>query len=76
VGLPESDIPLALLMFNVGVETGQLLFIAAVLAVIALLKRLPIAAPAGAWRVLPYTIGGVAAYWTIERVFSFIPLSA
>jgi len=47
-----------------------------VLAVIALLKRLPIAAPAGAWRVLPYTIGGVAAYWTIERVFSFIPLTA
>ncbi len=32
VGLPEGHIPLALLFFNVGVEVGQLLFIAAVLA--------------------------------------------
>ena len=66
--------PLALLMFNVGVETGQLLFIAVVLSLIALLKRLPLSTPQGAWQVVPYSIGGLAAYWTIDRVLSFLPV--
>jgi hydrogenase/urease accessory protein HupE len=73
IGLPQQEIPLALLMFNVGVETGQLMFIAAVLALFAVLKRLPITLPQGAWRVLPYSIGSIAAYWTIDRVMSFLP---
>jgi len=73
IGLPQQEIPLALLMFNVGVETGQLMFIAAVLTLFALLKRLPVTLPQGAWRVLPYSIGSIAAYWTIDRVMSFIP---
>ena len=73
IGLPQQEIPLALLMFNVGVETGQLMFIVAVLALFAVLKRLPVTLPQGAWRVLPYSIGGIAAYWTIDRVMSFMP---
>ena len=75
IGLPQHEVPLALLMFNVGVETGQLLFIAVVISLIALLKRLPVSAPQGAWRALPYSIGGIAAYWTIDRVVSFVPLA-
>ena len=75
IGLPQQEIPLALLMFNVGVETGQLMFIAAVLALFAVLKRLPVTLPQGAWRVLPYSIGGIAAYWTIDRVMSFMPFA-
>ncbi|UCC57193.1 MAG: HupE/UreJ family protein [Gammaproteobacteria bacterium] len=75
IGVPQHEVPLALFMFNVGVETGQLLFIAAVLSLIALLKRLPLTAPHGAWRLLPYSIGGVAAYWTIDRVMSFMPFA-
>lgn len=71
VGLPESDIPLALLMFNVGVETGQLLFVAAVVAIREVLNRLPLSWPEGSWRILPYTIGGIASFWVIERVGSF-----
>jgi hypothetical protein len=74
IGLPQHEIPLALLMFNVGVETGQLLFIAVVLSLIALLKRLPLSTPQGAWQVVPYSIGGLAAYWTIDRVLSFLPV--
>jgi HupE / UreJ protein len=74
IGVPQAEVPLALLMFNVGVETGQLLFIAVVLVLLALLKRLPLTAPEGAWRVAPYTIGGLAAFWTIQRVMSFMPL--
>jgi hypothetical protein len=75
IGVPQHEVPLALLMFNVGVETGQLLFIAVVLSLIAMLKRLPLTAPQGAWRVLPYGIGGLAAFWTIDRVLSFMPLA-
>jgi hydrogenase/urease accessory protein HupE len=72
IGVPQHEVPLALLMFNVGVETGQLIFIAVVMCLIALLKRLPLTAPQGAWRVMPYSIGSVAAFWTIQRVGSFI----
>ena len=72
IGVPQHEVPLALFMFNVGVETGQLLFIAVVLSLIAVLKRLPLTAPQGAWRVLPYSIGSVAAFWTIQRVGSFM----
>jgi hypothetical protein len=66
---------LALLMFNVGVETGQLLFITVVLSLIAVLKKLPFTMPQGAWRLIPYGIGSVAAFWTIERVASFLPVA-
>ena len=71
IGVPQHEVPLALFTFNVGVETGQLLFIAVVLSLMALLRRLPLTAPKGAWQLLPYAIGSVAAFWTIERVMSF-----
>jgi hypothetical protein len=72
VGLPEREIPLALLMFNVGVETGQILFVCAVLLLIALLRRVPVRWPAGSWRLMPYAIGCTAAFWTVQRIGSFI----
>ena len=71
VGLPEGHIPVALLFFNLGVEAGQLLFVAVVLAIIG------IAAPASATLAAlgamapPYAIGGVASFWMIERVAAF-----
>jgi hydrogenase/urease accessory protein HupE len=75
VGLPQSAIPVALLFFNVGVEMGQLLFIATVFAVIALARqisrRVAVPQPAWAWRVVPYAIGSLAAFWVIQRVSAF-----
>jgi hydrogenase/urease accessory protein HupE len=75
VGLPQTAIPVALLFFNVGVEVGQLLFIAAILSVMALgrwlIRRAAISQPTWAWRVAPYSIGGVAAFWVIQRVAGF-----
>jgi hydrogenase/urease accessory protein HupE len=72
VGLPQQAIPVALLFFNVGVEVGQLLFIASVLALAAVARRieraLALPRPAWAWRVPAYAIGTIAAYWTIGRV--------
>ncbi len=73
IGLPQQEIPLALLMFNVGVETGQLMFIAVVLSLFALLRRSHVTVPQGAWRILPYTIGSIAAFWVLQRVVSFFP---
>jgi hypothetical protein len=71
VGLPEQAIPVALLFFNVGVEVGQLLFIAGVLLLFALVKRTSIPQPAWAWKVPAYGIGAMATFWTIERVVGF-----
>ena len=77
--MPEGDVWLALLAFNVGVEAGQLLFVAAALTLGAVLSRLvrsPVmrfddpASPVNV--VLAYVIGSVAAYWTIERVWGFL----
>ena len=75
VGLPQNSIPIALLFFNVGVEIGQLLFIAAVLACIAIgrsvARRFAWTAPSWLWRVPPYAIGGVASFWVVERIAAF-----
>jgi len=73
VGLPQTAIPVALLMFNVGVEIGQLLFVAMVLAVGVLFSRLLAREFEWATGVAAYAIGSIAAFWTIERVFSFFP---
>jgi hydrogenase/urease accessory protein HupE len=75
IGLPQNSIPIALLFFNVGVEVGQLLFIASVFAVVMLARQVAsrIALPrlARAWRVPPYAIGSVAAFWVIQRIATF-----
>jgi len=71
VGLPQQAIPLALLFFNVGVELGQLMFIATVLGAAASAQRLPVRAPDWGWRVLPYAIGSIAMFWAIERTLGF-----
>lgn len=68
IGLPAHEIPLALLMFNVGVETGQILFICLVAALWAMVRRAPVFMPGKAWKLAPYSIGGIAAFWVIERV--------
>jgi hydrogenase/urease accessory protein HupE len=72
IGLPQGDVPLALFSFNVGVEVGQLLFMAAVFAVIAaarqIKRRVALPSPTWAWRVVPYAIGSVSAFWLIQRV--------
>jgi hydrogenase/urease accessory protein HupE len=75
VGLPPSSIPVALLFFNVGVEMGQLLFVGFVVAAIAVGSRLGahlrFRHPPWLWRIAPYAIGGLAAFWLVERVAGF-----
>ena len=71
IGLPQGHIPAALLFFNVGVEIGQLLFIAAVLSLIGVLRRIRIRIPRWGELVPPYAIGGLAMFWVIQRVSVF-----
>lgn len=78
VGLPEGEVPLALLAFNLGVEAGQLMFVALVLMVGVFLGRLyPVVMAAarrsGGWgvNVTGYSMGGVSAFWFIERIAEF-----
>lgn len=65
-GLPDGDVPLALLGFNAGVEVGQLLFVGAVLAVRALFAGLGVMSLRWS-RVAVYAMGSLAARWCIER---------
>jgi len=73
VGLPRNDVPLALFAFNVGVELGQLLFIAVVLGLLALARRVPLPHPLTqhALPVASYAIGTLAAFWFVERLSGF-----
>ena len=72
VGLPAGDIPMALLAFNLGVEVGQLLFVAAVALVGRALARLAARLPAWTGALPAYTIGGLAGFWCIERVAAML----
>lgn len=66
-GLPQTQIPLALLFFNIGIEIGQLLFIT-LLFIAALLGRRLLGTSWTRARWLPvYTLGGLSAMWCIER---------
>lgn len=70
-GLPAAHIPTALLFFSLGVETGHLLFVAAVLGFIAIVRRLRFPLPRWIELAPPYVIGSVAMFWTIERIAAF-----
>jgi hydrogenase/urease accessory protein HupE len=69
-GLRRADVPIALFAFNVGIEVGQLLFVALVLVVRALFA--PIAARLPRWglRIPVYAMGSLAAFWWIERTMA------
>ncbi len=71
VGLPQKAIPIALLMFNVGVEVGQLIFVVAALSVTALVARTAARWPRWISYLPPYAIGTVAMFWVIDRVIAF-----
>jgi len=67
VGLPQAAIPKALFFFNVGVEAGQLAFIAVCLSFLYALRRLEIRWPAWSRQVPAYAIGSLAALWFLQR---------
>ena len=72
IGLPQSEIPIALLFFNIGVEIGQLIFVAVVLILEWFMHQIRVTRID--WvRALPaYIIGVIATYWFIERTLSIM----
>lgn len=79
IGLPQTEVPAALLFFNIGVEIGQLIFVVAAIVVFHAVRRaLPIlrslAFPDAlrmVQRPAAYIVGTLALFWTIERVTAF-----
>ena len=83
IGLPQTETPMALLFFNLGVEAGQLIFVTAFFLVAAITRQLLARSAQGsvsaggslfavAQKVVIYGVGIVAAYWMIERTAGFI----
>ncbi|HKJ16211.1 MAG TPA: hypothetical protein VJ984_02535 [Xanthomonadales bacterium] len=60
-------------MFNAGVDLGQLMFIAAILLVKSAYSKLVGVHGDVFTRMSAYSIGSVAAFWTIERIAAFQP---
>jgi hydrogenase/urease accessory protein HupE len=68
IGLPEGEVPAALLAFNLGVETGQLMIVGTVLALLAIAGRMARPALAPGLRIAGYGIGITASYWLVDRL--------
>jgi len=68
VGMPNAEVPLALLMFNVGVELGQLAFVILMLLCYRSLRVLEFGWPRWVDFAPGYAIGSLGAYWTIQRI--------
>jgi len=81
IGLPQTEIPAALLFFNVGVEVGQALFVVGVISILFAgrwierwsVYRDTISTPVLARAKTPfaYMIGSVATFWMIDRISGF-----
>jgi len=67
LGLPKADIPLALLLFNVGVEIGQILFIAVVLVLLSSFRRVDLTLPEWGKPLPLYAMGSISAFWFVSR---------
>ena len=74
IGLPQTEIPLALACFNIGVELGQLAFVGVILILMRVVKRRP-SWPLAVRRIPAYAIGAVSAFWLIDRVYAFVAFS-
>jgi hypothetical protein len=67
MGLPKAEIPLALLLFNVGVELGQVAFVVLVVLLERAFRVLQIQWPHYAAILPGYAVGSLGAFWTIQR---------
>ena len=73
IGLPESARAMALLLFNVGVEIGQLAIVGVLLGLLQIVRISRVPVPTFAAHVPVYVMGTISAYWFVERVLSMAP---
>ena len=67
MGLPRAEIPVALLLFNLGVEAGQMLFVLLIVLLARAFRILEMRWPRWVEAVPAYTVGTLGAYWTLQR---------
>lgn len=72
MGLPKGEIPLALLLFNVGVEIGQIAFVVLIVLLERAFRTLEIRWPRAVEALPGYAVGSLGAYWTIQRTVILI----
>jgi len=72
MGLPKDEIPLALLLFNVGVEFGQLAFVLLVVLLERSFRVLEVRWPLALQRLPAYVVGTLGAFWTIQRTLVLV----
>ena len=75
LGLPPSEVPVALLLFNLGVEAGQLGFVFLVFSICAAWRQMAIQWSPPMQRLPTYVLGTLGAYWTFQRVAILFGLS-
>jgi hypothetical protein len=68
IGLPQGEVPMALLTFNLGVEAGQLVIVAVAMLVLWALRRAHALYAARVQMISAYAIGGIAVMWLLQRV--------
>ncbi len=72
LGLPQVDIPLALLLFNLGVEAGQLMFVALTLLLLRSFGQLEINWPRPVRMMPAYAVGSLGAFWMVDRIAAMV----
>lgn len=72
IGLPQAEIPIALLLFNVGVELGQLVFVVVILALERSFRVLEVQWPRWAEMFPGYAVGSLGAFWFIQRTWMLL----
>jgi hypothetical protein len=73
LGLPPAEVAPALLFFNLGVELGQLAFVGAWLALVAVARRMRFSLPQSLALVPHYILGSIASFWFLERALAMLP---
>ena len=68
IGLPQGEVPMALLTFNLGVEAGQLVIVAVAMLVLWALRRVHALYAARVQMISAYAIGSIAFMWLLQRV--------
>ena len=75
IGLPQSEIPAALLAFNLGVEVGQVVFVLTLLSSFWLIKKIlgmqSVMCLIKSEKPMAFVVGTITMYWTIDRVSGF-----
>ena len=72
MGLPQAEIPAALLLFNVGVEMGQVGFVGLIVLLERSFATIEIRWPHTVQALPAYAVGSLGAYWTIQRTLSLL----